>query len=99
MESYNFYFNESRALFKGLSLGEMGCAVDLMNEYAKTEQPLTKKRAVELCAERIGTRNEADFGPDLLREAREYADHILNHVFVEKDGGFVCPMIERQISK
>lgn len=94
MHFYTHNIGEFAALTRMMTLDEIGLTMVLIDEYVRTEKPITSE-TVAMYADSLATRERSD--SESL--ASRYEKRVLRRVFAETDEGWVCPVIEEQLKK
>ena len=94
MHFYQHNVGEFSALTRCMSLEEIGLAVMLIDEYVRTEKPISYE-TFAMYVDSLASRQPV--ASDSL--ASRYEKRVLRRVFVETPDGFTCPMIDGQLQK
>ena len=105
MHFYSHNIGEFASAVQVLTPEEIGIAIILIDEYARTEKPLDDETIREICESlasrtRIATEslaNDERIATESL--VARYEKRILRKFFAQTDDGWICPMIEEQIKK
>ena len=89
MHFYTHNIGEFAALTRMMTLDEIGLTMVLIDEYVRTEKPITSE-TVAMYADSLATRERSDSESLASRYEK---------LFAETDEGWVCPVIEEQLKK